>query len=93
MLQDQTFCIELSLFNEDHHLIGRAYKNVTVNEINWLNEIDDTMSIELVDEKDQNNVKLKISPIILSQHSSKMQNMDIITLPTQTMDSMHLKIK
>lgn len=78
LLQDHTICLELSFFDEDHNLIGTASKNITVNEINLLSEIDDTMSIELVDHNNENNIKLKFLPIILSQHPSKKQNTDLV---------------
>jgi hypothetical protein len=52
LLVDQVISLELSLFDDNQQLIGRAYKNISVNEINWLNEIDDDLSIELLDEND-----------------------------------------
>jgi hypothetical protein len=74
-------------------LIGRAYKNITVNEINWLNEIDDNLSIELLDENDESNIKLKISPQILTQRPSKNLNSDIISIPNNMMGQLNMEIK
>ena len=65
------------MFGDNEQLIGREYKHITVNEVNWLSEIDDNLSIELLDENDLSNIKLKISPKILTQPPSKNLNSDI----------------
>lgn len=62
--------------DENDQLIGKAYKNITTNEINWLQEIDEPITIDLLDDRDQASAKLKFMPLIINQHSHKGDQLD-----------------